>query len=87
MSKLEKQNVLQYMFTESIFFDIPHNFKYSHFNIFIYFIIPLCYQKEYQLNFIYIVEPPDVPLLIIISELYEDMRVLCIIFKHIGEKS
>ena len=36
ISKLEKQNVLQYMFTEIIFFDNSQNFKYSHFNIFHY---------------------------------------------------
>jgi len=73
------------MITEMIFFDNPQNFKYSHFNIFLYFIIPVCCQKEYQFNCIYVVEPPVVSLLIIIGELCDD--ILGIIIKYRGEKS
>jgi len=46
MSKLEKQNVLQYIFTELIFFYIPHNLKYSHFNIFYILLSPYVIRKN-----------------------------------------
>jgi hypothetical protein len=85
MSKLEKQNVLQCMFTELIYFFIILTISNISILIFFIFIIPVCYQKEYQFNCIYVVEPPVVPLLIIICLLYED--ILCTIFKNAGEKS